>query len=103
MQHSCGFFGRAKGQSDKDTKTEKKGERKRRSRGSQRKKNIATVCLKLAEYSMQKTSPRGPGATREGVCELNVPVSLDDCVQDKSPVVFLSQWALTKTNSHGLK
>lgn len=58
----------------------------------------------LTGHPVQESGPGGPRATRErGVCELDSPVSLECCVQDKSPVVLLSKWALTKTNSRVLK
>ena len=46
----------------------------------------------LTGLPVQETGPRGPGATREGVCELGSPVSPDGWVQDKSPVLLLSLW-----------
>lgn len=85
------FFG---GQRDKAKKTQTLRQREKES-GTQEKselkqKSMAPVSPMLTGHPVQETSPRGPGATREGVCELNSPVSLDGRVQDKSPVVLLS-------------
>lgn len=75
------FFG---GQRDKAKKTQTLRQKEEESSGEEKselkEKSMAPVSPVLTGHPVQETSPRGPGATREGVCELNSPVSFDGCV-----------------------
>lgn len=111
QQKRCGlsFFWQpagAPGQRD----TAKKKKKKKRNKGkdaekvAKEKKNWLQSVLCWLDVLCNRQAPKGQGATRGGgEHELNAPVSVDGCDQDKSPVELLSQWDLTKTNSRVLK
>lgn len=86
------FFG---GQRDKAKETEREGNTHTQSEWGE---GGPSIKSKAPLASCAEPGPRGPRATGGGYA-LNSPVPPDSPVQDKSPVVLLSPWALTKTNS----